>query len=266
MIFPLVLGYLIFLYFIFQQALANYIGIILPSVSTLGIIELFFGETLLNVYSQDPQQNAKACVIWMHGLGADASDMAGLAKHPALARLPVRHVFIDAPVRPVTINGGMSMRAWYDIVGVTLNDREDEVGIKQSQLSINQVIAEQIKTAGFRSDQIVLAGFSQGGAMALYSALHSPLPLAGVIALSAYLPLARVCQPTLPLQTPFFMGSGLYDPIVLPQWTKQCAQWLHLQGFTQITSTEYAMEHSICPDEIRDVTHWLSELVEGVQA
>lgn len=219
----------------------------------------------MNVYSQDPQQRAKACVIWMHGLGADASDMAGLAKHPLLAELPVRHVFIDAPVRPVTINGGMSMRAWYDIVGMTLTDREDEKGIKHSQQIINTVVAEQ-QSQGFRSDQILLAGFSQGGAMALYTALNSPEPLAGIIALSAYLPLARSFQPALSPKTPVFIGAGLYDPIVLPRWTKLCVQWLQLQGFTEISNHEYAMEHAICPNEIRDLAQWISELVEGVRA
>lgn len=221
---------------------------------------------MLNAYWQDPQQSAKACVIWMHGLGADASDMAGLAKHPLLARLPVRHVFIDAPVRPVTINGGMSMRAWYDITGMTLTDREDEQGIAQSQMLLNQVIDEQIQKHHFRHDQIFLAGFSQGGAMALYTALHSPQPLAGIIALSAYLPLAHLCKTALPVTTPVFIGSGLYDPIVLPQWTKQSAHWLQLQGFTKVSIHDYAMEHAICPDEIKDLAHWLSGLVDGVQS
>lgn len=214
---------------------------------------------MLNVYVKEPQQQAQACVIWMHGLGADAQDMAGLA-----AQLPVtvaiRHVFIDAPVRPVTINNHVPMRAWYDIVGVKLIDREDHEGILQSELMIRQVIDSQL-AEGFVSEQIFLAGFSQGGAMALFTGLQMATPLAGIIALSAYLPLATVCNMSLDNRTPIFAAGGQYDQIVLPAWTKQSVEGLQSRGFQQITWHEYPMEHAICAEEVKDLARWLNTQV-----
>ncbi len=211
---------------------------------------------LLNVYVKEPQQQAQACVIWMHGLGADAQDMAGLA-----AQLPVsvaiRHVFIDAPVRAVTINNHMPMRAWYDIVGIKLTDREDREGIFQSEAMIREVIDSQL-AEGFVSEQIFLAGFSQGGAMALFTGLQMTTPLAGIITLSAYLPLADVCRMTLNNGTPIFAAGGQYDPIVLPAWTKQSVEGLRARGFEQITWHEYPMEHAICAEEVKDLAQWLN--------
>ncbi len=210
----------------------------------------------MNVYVKEPQQQAQACVIWMHGLGADAQDMAGLA-----AQLPVtvaiRHVFIDAPVRAVTINNHMPMRAWYDIVGIKLTDREDREGIFQSEAMIRDVIDSQL-AEGFVSEQIFLAGFSQGGAMALFTGLQMTTPLAGIITLSAYLPLGDVCRMTLNKGTPIFAAGGQYDPIVLPAWTKQSVKGLQARGFEQITWHEYPMEHAICAEEVKDLAQWLN--------
>lgn len=212
---------------------------------------------------KEPQQQAKACVIWMHGLGADASDMAGLAQQLKLNELPVRHIFMDAPVRPVTLNNGLAMRAWYDIVGLKLTDREDKDGILASEELIRQVFDSQIKD-GFSSNQIFLAGFSQGGAMALYTALHMTTPLAGVIALSAYLPLADKCKPELPKNTAMFIAGGQYDPLVLPVWVKQTTDWLTTAGYTELTQHSYLMEHAICAEEIDDLSNWLSSRIKGV--
>ncbi|NSL18412.1 dienelactone hydrolase family protein [Tatlockia micdadei] len=208
-----------------------------------------------------PQQQAHSCIIWMHGLGADASDMAGLAEQLRLDDLSLRHVFLDAPIRPVTLNNGMAMRAWYDIMGMKLTDREDSEGIQQSAKFIHEVIDSQIKD-GFSSEQIYLAGFSQGGAMALYTALHMPTALAGVIALSAYLPLADKCRTDLTKTTPIFMAGGQYDPIVLPIWTKQTAEWLSAAGY-QVSMHNYLMEHSVCAEEINDLSHWLVAQEKG---
>jgi phospholipase/carboxylesterase len=211
---------------------------------------------VLNTNVNENQSPTQGCIIWMHGLGADASDMAGLAAHPSIAALPFTHIFIDAPVRPVTINAGMKMRAWYDIIGFELSDREDKEGILQSQAQIFEVINAQLN-AGFQADQIMLAGFSQGGAMALRTALHCNLPLAGVIALSAYLPLALECNPVLSRNTPIFLGLGQFDPVVIPQWTEISARWLAANDYTQITLQQYPMEHAICSEEINDVASWL---------
>jgi phospholipase/carboxylesterase len=214
----------------------------------------------LNVYVNDPQQSAEACVIWMHGLGADAQDMAGLATQLPISTA-IRHVFLDAPVRPVTLNNRMPMRAWYDIVGLTLNDREDSEGIKQSEEFIRQVITSQEKD-GFTSDQIFLAGFSQGGAMALFTGLHTRDSLGGIIALSAYLPLASKCKSILNPATPIFMAGGVYDPIVLPAWTKQSVEAIRAQGFQYLTYQEYPMEHTICLEEIQDLSQWLTKQIK----
>lgn len=217
---------------------------------------------MLTSYLKDPATTAQGCIIWMHGLGADASDMAGLAEHPALSSLPLRHVFVDAPVRPVTLNAGMPMRAWYDIMGMKLTDREDKTGIQESEQHILDVLAAQLQS-GFRAEQIVLAGFSQGGAMALYTALHSEHKLGGVIALSSYLPLAMQCQAILAQDTPVFIGGGQHDPVVLPEWTKLSEQWLIDKGYRNITWREYAMEHSICVQEIVDIAAWLTTHLTG---
>ncbi len=147
----------------------------------------------MNTVVIEPVQKAQACMIWMHGLGAGADDMAGLAKQLPLKHMPVRHVALNAPVRPVTLNQGMSMPAWYDITGFSLTDREDKAGILASEQIILDVIKAQIAD-GFSPSTIFLAGFSQGGAMALFTALRTEVALGGVIALSAYLPLASECE------------------------------------------------------------------------
>ena len=212
---------------------------------------------MLNVTIKAPQQKAKACVIWMHGLGADGKDMEGVA-HQLPFVVPVRHVFIDAPVRAITLNNGMSMRAWYDIRGMKLTDREDKEGICQSEQLINDVILQQIAD-GFEPSAIFLAGFSQGGAMALFTALRQTIPLAGVISLSAYLPLALECnKPSLIKTTPIFIAAGRFDPIVLPDWTKQSLMWLRDHDFQDIAWHDYPMEHSICFEEIRDLAGWIT--------
>lgn len=216
----------------------------------------------MNVYLKEPQQQAQACIIWMHGLGADASDMAGLAEQLSVDELAIRHIFLDAPVRSVTLNGGMAMRAWYDIVGMKLTDREDKQGIMASAAFIQQVFEDQLST-GLPGEKIFLAGFSQGGAMALYSALHMNIPVAGVIALSAYLPLAEQCKTELAKNTPIFVASGLYDPMVLPLWTRQSTEWLSKAGYNNITFHNYPMEHSICTEEIVDLSKWLVAQIEG---
>ena len=216
----------------------------------------------MSVYIKEPQQQALACVIWMHGLGSDAKDMAGLANQLPLT-VPVRHVFMDAPVRPVTLNNRMSMRAWYDIVGVKLTDREDRDGILASQGLIQQVIEQQCAD-GFSTRQIFLAGFSQGAAMALRTGLHAPTPLAGVVALSGYLPLSDECTPVLDRNTPIWIAAGTYDQVVLPSWTKHSVDWLLSQGFQQVQWHEYPMEHTLCMAEIQALAIWLSSQVLSI--
>lgn len=216
----------------------------------------------MSVYTKDPQLAAQGCVIWMHGLGADASDMAGLADQLNLGDLPLRHVFLDAPRRPVTLNGGMVMPAWYDIIGLKLVDRIDKQGIGQSETLIRKVMDAQLEQ-GFTYDQIFLAGFSQGGAMALHTALNSPARLGGVIALSAYLPLADETSTSLDHNTPFFIASGQFDPLVLPSWTQQCRDWILAQGYSKCAFHQYPMEHTICYEEVEDLSLWLKDTIKG---
>lgn len=210
----------------------------------------------LNVYLKEPQQQAQACVIWLHGLGSNARDMSGVAEQLP-ASLPLRHVFLDAPVRSVTLNNNMSMQAWYDIVGVKLTDREDREGIAESEALIRKVIDNQLRD-GFKHEQIYLAGFSQGSAMALITGLRTSAPLGGIMALSGYLPLASECQPALNFNTPILIAAGLFDPVVWPAWTKASFDWLQSHGFTQLTWHDYPMDHSICSEEINDLARWLT--------
>jgi len=201
------------------------------------------------------KQKAEACVIWMHGLGASADDMVGLAKQLPL-KVPMRHVSLNAPIRPVTLNQHMLMPAWYDIVGMKLTDREDRTGILESERIILKAIEQQVAN-GFSHKQIFLAGFSQGGAMALFTSLHAVATLGGVISLSAYLPLASDCDVKLDVKTPIFIGSGRLDPVVLPAWTAESVTWLKNKGFEHLTVHDYPMEHSVCIEEMRDIAVWL---------
>lgn len=214
----------------------------------------------MSVYIKEPSEQAQACVIWMHGLGADAQDMAGLAEQLSL-KIPVRHVFMDAPVRPVTLNNGMPMRAWYDIVGLTVADREDSIGIAQSETLLRDVINSQCD-AGFQPSQIYLAGFSQGGAMALFAGLQAHIAIGGIIALSGYLPLASACQIALDVKTPLFIAFGTNDEVVLPNWTRQAIDFIKTKGFHNLSVYDYPMGHSVCIKEINDIALWLHKCIE----
>jgi len=222
------------------------------------VLNYFFGESVLS----SKNNTASACIIWMHGLGADEKDMMGVANELSFPAKQVQHVYMSAPHRPVTLNNGMMMPAWYDIVGLQLSDREDKLGIEQSYGLINQAITEQ-RQQGIHEQHIYLAGFSQGGAMALYTALRYPGRLGGVIALSAYLPLAQEIVPQLDKQTPFFLGAGRFDPLVLPAWSQQSQKQLVRFGYQHITYREYPMEHSICFEELQDLNQWLNSQLQG---
>ena len=202
----------------------------------------------------------KICIIWLHGLGADANNMRGLAEQLHLQdQLSLTNIYLNAPYRTITINANMRMRAWYDIVGDKLTDREDQQGITASQTQIMQEINTQLDN-GFQASQIFVAGFSQGGAMSLYTALHTELKLGGVIVLSGYLPLIKLCQPNLSYETPFFIAYGSFDQIVLPDWTKYSINWLKNNNYNNITNYEYPMEHSVCQKELLDLAAWLQNI------
>lgn len=210
----------------------------------------------MKIYTIEPDLPAQACIIWMHGLGADAQDMMGLARALHI-KTPVKHVFLDAPVRPVTLNNGVPMRAWYDIVSLTERDKEDKEGVLASAKGIEAVIEAQLED-GFDSRQMMLAGFSQGGAMALFTALQSKQPLGGVLALSAYLPLMAEIDLQQASTVPIFMAAGLFDPVVVYEFSQKSKAYLQQRGYTRIDWHEYPMEHAISTQELEDLSAWLN--------
>lgn len=227
------------------------------------IIAFFVGDSNLKARVIEPtKEKAQGCIIWLHGLGANADDMMGLVEQLPATRPLWRHVFLDAPVRPVTINNNMVMPAWYDIYGLESQAREDRSGVLASEAFIQQVIQEQL-IQGFSSDKIVLAGFSQGGAMALFTGLRSEKNLGGVMCLSGYLPLAAECQPRVALTTPLFFGYGVHDTVVLPLWSQQSILKLQQHGYQNISVHSYPIEHTICLPEIQDISAWLMQRIDS---
>jgi phospholipase/carboxylesterase len=205
--------------------------------------------------------NPRYSILWLHGLGADGNDFAPIV--PELvdpAWPPLRFVFPHAPVRPVTINNGMSMRAWYDIAAFDLNARQDEAGMRASIGEVETLIARE-HSRGVPSERIVLAGFSQGGAIALAAGLRHPEKLAGIIALSTYLPLHAALageRSAANATTPIFWGHGIADPVVILQRGVDSRDLLLSQGYALEWHT-YPMAHAVCAEEIGDLRHWLTQ-------
>jgi phospholipase/carboxylesterase len=204
-----------------------------------------------------------ASVIWMHGLGADGHDFVDVVPELGLpARPGVRFVFPHAPMRPVTINGGYVMRAWYDIRDDGGVRREDAAGVRASQKAIEALIARE-KERGVPAAAIVLAGFSQGGAMALHTALRHPERLAGVMALSCSLPLAEaLAAEAAPANraVPIFMAHGTHDPMIPMARALRARETLAGLGY-RLEWHEYPMPHSVCLEEIRDISAWLATVL-----
>jgi phospholipase/carboxylesterase len=201
--------------------------------------------------------NPRTAVIWLHGLGADGHDFEPIVPELELAQ-PVRFVFPHAPVRPVTINQGMRMRAWYDIFQFG-GGPEDEAGIRGSQGLLEDLIRQQRLPA----DRIVLAGFSQGGAIVLQTALRHPQRLAGVLALSTYLPLAPTVEAERSPASaglPILMAHGQYDDIIPLHRAEQSRQVLEGLGYP-VEWRAYPMPHSVCPQEIADISAFLGRVL-----
>jgi phospholipase/carboxylesterase len=197
-------------------------------------------------------------VIWLHGLGADGHDFEPIVPELGLTK-PVRFVFPHAPVRPVTINQGMRMRAWYDIFQFG-GGPEDEAGVRASQKLLEELIAAE-KKRGMK--RIVLAGFSQGGAIVLQTALRHPERLAGVLALSTYLPLNATLEAERSpanQELPIFMAHGQYDDIIPLARAEQSRQILERLGY-KVEWHTYPMPHSVCPEEIADISAFLRRLL-----
>lgn len=200
-----------------------------------------------------------ATVLVMHGLGADGNDFVPIANELDLSAVgPVRFVFPNAPTIPVTVNGGLRMPAWYDIVGADLARREDEAGLRRSQAAIEALIANE-KARGIAAGRIVIAGFSQGCAMALMTGLRHAERLAGIVGLSGYLPLAATTaaeRSAANHDTPIFLAHGTRDGVVTIDRAAASRDALAALGHT-VEWHEYPMEHSVCMEEIADLNRFL---------
>jgi len=201
-------------------------------------------------------------VIWLHGLGADAHDFEPVVPELRLpASTPVRFIFPNAPQRPVTINMGMRMRAWYDILQLG-GGLEDEAGIRESQVALEKLISAQ-QQKGIPARKIVLAGFSQGGAIVLQTALRQAERLGGVMALSTYLPLQGKLEKernAINNDLPIFMAHGSYDPMIPMVRAMQSRDALQALGYP-VEWREYPMPHSVCPQEIGDIAEFLQRIL-----
>ena len=202
-----------------------------------------------------------ASVIWLHGLGADGSDFVPVVE---MLNLPnVRFILPHAPYRKVTINNGYEMRAWYDLFGLTIGSREDETGICEAQDYLESLIAHEV-SRGIPHNKIVLAGFSQGGAIALHTALRHNQALAGILALSTYLPLKSFLpeeKSSANQHTPIFMAHGAYDEVISLETCRISLELLLAQQY-QVDWHEYPMAHSVCMEEIDDIRSFLSNTLD----
>jgi len=220
---------------------------------------------LLPHITLDSGPEPRYSVIWLHGLGASGEDFVPVAQELHLPRA-VRFIFPHAPARPVTLNGGYVMPAWYDIVSSEIDAAQDAAGIAASRHEIEKLIAHEI-ARGIVPARILVAGFSQGGAVALHTGLHAPARLGGILALSTYLPLAdttRAADIGHSRDTPIFMAHGLQDPVVPYTLGRQSAAYLQQLGCT-VSWHEYAMPHSVCMEEIRDIGNWLAQQMAAVE-
>lgn len=202
--------------------------------------------------------NATHSVIWLHGLGANGHDFEPIVNELTLTQ-NIRFIFPHAPEMPVTINNGMIMPAWYDIKAAQIDNLQDEAGIKQSQNSVLALITREIER-GIKSENIILAGFSQGGAIALHTALRYEKPLAGIMGLSTYLPLADTVENEINnanKNTPVFLAHGRHDPVIPLQLAFHTQTALNKMGYP-VELKEYEMEHSVCPEEIDNISDWIN--------
>ncbi len=208
--------------------------------------------------------NTPACgsVIWLHGLGADGADFAPIVQQLNLpATLPLRFIFPHAPVRPITINGGYPMRAWYDISSAVFQHQHDWEGIDATLQQVNAMISAEI-ARGIPANKIILAGFSQGAVITLLTGLRSTQQLGGLLALSGYLPTPAQCiahATHAAKQTPIFIAHGTQDTLVNYEYGEQAARALQQNGFN-ITWQHYPMAHTVCAKEIADIAAWLQKI------
>lgn len=216
-------------------------------------------ESLATIDLNPSGDSPKASLIWLHGLGADANDFVPIVEQfDLLNQYKMRFVFPSAPIRNITVNGGMRMRGWYDIAELDLSRREDALGIQDSARLLGLLI-EREKALGVPYNQIVLAGFSQGGALALHTGLRYPEPLGGIVVLSSYLPLTQAFlgeRNPANQGTPIFMAHGLFDPIVPLSLGEQAKTQLETLNY-EVSWKTYPMPHTVLPEEIDDIGQFL---------
>jgi len=219
--------------------------------------------TLLDAVEVETGRNPQASVIWLHGLGADGHDFEPVV--PELVRpgeRALRFVFPHAPVRPVTLNNGYAMRAWYDILGLDRQAKQDEAGIRGSAAAIRALIARE-NERGVASARIVLAGFSQGGAMALFTGLRYPERLAGIMGLSCYPVLASTFdaeRDPANQETPILLAHGTFDPMVDLSLGQAGKEMLEKRGY-KVEWHSYPMPHAVSPEEIGAIAAWLRRVL-----
>lgn len=225
-----------------------------PNVSTNAS-----GAELLDAVERSTATQPAWSVLWLHGLGADGNDFVPILPELLRPHWPgLRFVFPHAPVRAVTINGGARMRAWYDILGVEIASRQDPVGVRASVAQVDALIAREGQR-GVPPARVILAGFSQGGAIALAAGLRRSEPLAGIVALSTYLPLGPATAAEMApaaRATPVFMAHGAHDPVV-PQALGVASRDALLALGMPVQWHSYPMPHSVCADELHDLGDWL---------
>lgn len=217
-------------------------------------------EKLLPAIVIEPPLPATASVIWLHGLGADGHDFEPIVPELGLGGAPLRYIFPHAPERPVTINMGYVMRAWYDITSPDLSEGQDEAGTRESEQQVRAWIKHEIER-GIPAEHIILAGFSQGGAIVLHTGLRYPERLGGIMAPSTYLPLADTVadeKHAANAGVPIFMAHGNQDPIIPLALAEASRDTLSTLGH-EVEWHEYPMQHSVCMEEIGAIGEWLRE-------
>ena len=216
---------------------------------------------MLETIEHETRADPEWAVIWLHGLGADGRDFEPIVPELVAKAWPgIRFVFPHAPVRAVTVNGGMRMRAWYDILGTEIAARQDEAGVRDSVVKLDKLI-ERETLRGIASDHVLLSGFSQGGAIALAAGLRHPQRLGGIVALSTYLPLAELGDAEFSAANravPIFMAHGSADPVVPESLGAMSRDYLRARGYT-VDWHSYRMPHSVCAEEIVDLARWLTQ-------
>ncbi len=219
--------------------------------------------SLLPAIELETTANPNSSVIWLHGLGADGNDFAPIVPELHLpAELAIRFIFPHAPTMPVTVNGGFVMPAWYDIVEMEIDRNIDTTGLMHSAQAINAFVGRELER-GIDSKKIIIAGFSQGGAVAYQVALSHEKPLGGLLAMSTYLATADTIEYNeINKAIPIKIDHGVYDPVVPERLGRKSTSQLTQQGY-KVSYQSYPMEHAVCPEQIRDISEWLQGVLRA---